>query len=67
MFDIGWSEFLVIAVVALIAIGPKELRGRAAHGRQWMGKARKMPPNSRASSRRRCERDRNGRPQKELR
>ena len=25
MFDIGWSEFAVIAVVALIAIGPKEL------------------------------------------
>ena len=25
MFDIGWSELVVIAVVALIAIGPKEL------------------------------------------
>lgn len=25
MFDIGWSELLVIAVVALIVIGPKEL------------------------------------------
>ncbi|HEY0908754.1 MAG TPA: twin-arginine translocase subunit TatB, partial [Bradyrhizobium sp.] len=25
MFDIGWSEIAVIAVVALIAIGPKEL------------------------------------------
>ncbi|MDU6374865.1 MAG: twin-arginine translocase subunit TatB, partial [Bradyrhizobium sp.] len=23
MFDIGWSELLVIGVVALIAIGPK--------------------------------------------
>jgi len=27
MFDIGWSEFVLIAVVALIAIGPKELPG----------------------------------------
>ncbi|TKW79174.1 MAG: twin-arginine translocase subunit TatB [Bradyrhizobium icense] len=27
MFDIGWSELVVIAVVALIAIGPKELPG----------------------------------------
>ena len=25
MFDIGWSEMLVIAVVAFIVIGPKEL------------------------------------------
>jgi sec-independent protein translocase protein TatB len=25
MFDIGWSEILVIAVVALVVIGPKEL------------------------------------------
>ncbi len=25
MFDIGWSELLIIAVVALIVIGPKEL------------------------------------------
>ena len=25
MFDIGWSELVVIAIVALIAIGPKEL------------------------------------------
>ena len=25
MFDIGWGELLVIGIVALIAIGPKEL------------------------------------------
>jgi len=25
MFDIGWSEVLVIAVVAIIVVGPKEL------------------------------------------
>jgi sec-independent protein translocase protein TatB len=25
MFDIGWSELLVIAVVAVIVVGPKEL------------------------------------------
>ena len=25
MFDIGWSEILVIAVVAIIVVGPKEL------------------------------------------
>ena len=27
MFDISWSEFLLIGVVALIVIGPKELPG----------------------------------------
>jgi len=42
MFDIGWSEFLVIAVVALIAIGPKELPGVLRTIGQWMGKARRM-------------------------
>ncbi|MBI3702138.1 MAG: twin-arginine translocase subunit TatB [Afipia sp.] len=42
MFDIGWSELLVIAVVALIAIGPKELPGVLRMIGQWVGKARRM-------------------------
>jgi sec-independent protein translocase protein TatB len=42
MFDIGGSELIVIAVVALIAIGPKELPGVLRMVGQWMGKARKM-------------------------
>jgi sec-independent protein translocase protein TatB len=42
MFDIGGSEIVVIAVVALIAIGPKELPGVLRMVGQWMGKARKM-------------------------
>lgn len=42
MFDIGWSELIVIGVVALIAIGPKELPGVLRMVGQWMGKARKM-------------------------
>src|ERR1700745_1764859 len=42
MFDIGWSEIVVIAVVALIAIGPKELPGVLRTVGQWMGKARRM-------------------------
>src|ERR1700679_1655117 len=42
MFDIGWSEFAVIAVVALIAIGPKELPGVLRMVGQWIGKARRM-------------------------
>jgi sec-independent protein translocase protein TatB len=42
MFDIGWSELVLIAVVALIAIGPKELPGVLRMVGQWMGKARRM-------------------------
>jgi sec-independent protein translocase protein TatB len=42
MFDIGWSELLVIGVVALIAIGPKELPGVLRAVGQWTGKIRRM-------------------------
>jgi sec-independent protein translocase protein TatB len=42
MFDIGWSELVVIGVVALIAIGPKELPGVLRTVGQWMRKARRM-------------------------
>jgi len=42
MFDIGWSELVVIGVVALIAIGPKELPGVLRMVGQWLGKARRM-------------------------
>src|SRR6266705_154323 len=42
MFDIGWSELVVIAVVALIAIGPKELPAVLRTVGQWMGKIRRM-------------------------
>src|SRR3972149_8054487 len=42
MFDIGWSELVVIAVVALIAIGPRELPGALRTLGQWMAKIRQM-------------------------
>ncbi|WP_244670733.1 Sec-independent protein translocase protein TatB, partial [Rhodoplanes elegans] len=42
MFDIGWSELLLIGVVALIAIGPKELPGVLRAVGQWTGKMRRM-------------------------
>ena len=42
MFEIGWSELLLIGVVALIAIGPKELPGALRTLGQWMGKLRRM-------------------------
>jgi sec-independent protein translocase protein TatB len=42
MFDIGWSEMLVIGVVALLVIGPKELPGALKTFAYWMKQARKM-------------------------
>jgi sec-independent protein translocase protein TatB len=42
MFDIGWSELALIAVVALVAIGPKELPGVLRTVGQWVGKVRRM-------------------------
>src|SRR5262245_34768123 len=42
MFDIGWSELLVIGIVALIAIGPKELPGVLRTVGAYMGKIRRM-------------------------
>jgi sec-independent protein translocase protein TatB len=42
MFDIGYSELLVIAVVALIVIGPKDLPRVMRTVGQWIGRARGM-------------------------
>jgi sec-independent protein translocase protein TatB len=42
MFDVGWSELVVIGVVALIAIGPKELPSVLRSLGQWMTKIRRM-------------------------
>jgi sec-independent protein translocase protein TatB len=40
MFDLGWSEMLLIGVVALIVVGPKELPGLFRQIGIFMGKAR---------------------------
>ena len=42
MFDIGWGELLVIGIVTLIVIGPKELPGLLRTLGQWTGKLRQM-------------------------
>ena len=42
MFDIAWGEFIVIAVVALIVIGPKELPAVLRTIGQWTVKIRRM-------------------------
>jgi sec-independent protein translocase protein TatB len=42
MFDISWTEFLLIGVVALVVIGPKELPGVLRTLGQWTRKVRGM-------------------------
>jgi sec-independent protein translocase protein TatB len=42
MFGLNWGEVIVIAIVALIAIGPKELPTVLRTLGQWMGKVRRM-------------------------
>src|SRR3974390_2303816 len=42
IFDIGWGELVVIGVVALIAIGPKELPTVLRTLGQYMGKIKRM-------------------------
>ena len=42
MFDFAWSEFALIAVVALIAIGPKDMPVAIRAVTGWIKKARRM-------------------------
>ena len=42
MFDIGWTEITVILVIAIIAIGPKDLPKVLRKVGQWVAKAKAM-------------------------
>ena len=42
MFDIGWIEMAVIALIALVVIGPKELPKAMRSLAKWTRKARSM-------------------------
>ena len=42
MFDIGWSEMAVVALIALIVMGPKELPKAMRSLAKWTRKARSM-------------------------
>ncbi|WP_428540447.1 Sec-independent protein translocase protein TatB [Profundibacter sp.] len=42
MFDIGWTELLVIGIVALIVVGPKDLPGMFRTLGRFTGKAKAM-------------------------
>lgn len=40
MLDIGWQELLIVIVIALVVIGPKDLPKVVRTVGQWTGKAR---------------------------
>jgi sec-independent protein translocase protein TatB len=42
MFDFSWSEILLIGVVALVVIGPKDLPRVLRTAGQWAGRARSV-------------------------
>ncbi len=42
MFDLGWGELLIVGVVALIVVGPKDLPGMFKSIGQVMGRMRAM-------------------------
>src|SRR6478735_11704678 len=42
MFDLGFSELLMVFVVALVVIGPKRMPGLVKQVGRWVGKARTM-------------------------
>ena len=49
MFDIAWSELLVIIIVALVVVGPKDLPRLMRTAGQWAGRARAMADQFRRS------------------
>jgi sec-independent protein translocase protein TatB len=49
MFDIAWTELLVIIVVALVVVGPKDLPKLMRTAGQWAGRARAMADQFRRS------------------
>ncbi|MDG5749008.1 Sec-independent protein translocase protein TatB [Qipengyuania sp. XHP0207] len=48
MFDIGAAELLVIVVVAIIVIGPKDMPKAMRTAGRWIGKLRRMSGHFRA-------------------
>jgi len=42
MFDAGFTELLLIGVVALVVIGPERLPGVARTAGKWLGKGKRM-------------------------
>jgi sec-independent protein translocase protein TatB len=48
MFDVGFSELLMVGLVALLVIGPERLPKAARIAGYWLGKARSTVANVKA-------------------
>jgi Tat protein translocase TatB subunit len=57
MFDIGLSEMMIIAVVALVVLGPERLPRVARQAGQWLGKLRRYVDDVKADINRQMELD----------
>ena len=42
MFDIGWTEMLVLGIVTLLAVGPRQLPGMLRTVGRYVGQMRDM-------------------------
>src|ERR1700761_9823864 len=49
MLDFSWSHILLLLVIALVVVGPKDLPRLMRTVGQWMGKARRMADEFRKS------------------
>jgi sec-independent protein translocase protein TatB len=49
MFDLSWSHILIVLVVALVVVGPKDLPKLMRMVGSWLGKARAMAEQFRSS------------------
>ncbi len=49
MLDLSWSHILILLIVALVVVGPKDLPRLMRIVGQWMGKARAMADQFRKS------------------
>ena len=49
MFDFGWSHLIILMVVALVVVGPKDLPKLMRTAGQWAGRARSMADQFRRS------------------
>lgn len=49
MFDLSWSHILLVVVVALVVVGPKDLPKLMRTVGRWLGKARSMADQFRKS------------------
>jgi len=49
MIDLSWSHILIVVIVALVVIGPKDLPRFMHMAGRWMGKARAMADQFRKS------------------